>query len=262
MGIQYNCGLSFEAVRMPYLDINLFGEFRVQRDGEPVKSEEWDRQKARSLLKLLLTRPGHIFSRDEIIEALWPGTPPMSAERSLWVTVSLLRRALEPDLERGSDSRYVIQRRPGYFFDGQADCRVDAWEFDKRSKKAEAAEKARKLDEAIEQYRSALEIVGGEFLAEEPYEDWTMEVREEWRSRHLAALSGLAECLAQKGRYTEAIEACRRALALERYSEELCRRLMLYNYCAGEQALALKAYQDHARRLKEELGVNPPLELT
>ena len=58
---------------MAALEIKLFGEFRVWRDGELIESEEWDRQKTRSLLKLLLTRPGHVFSKDEIVEALWPG---------------------------------------------------------------------------------------------------------------------------------------------------------------------------------------------
>ena len=75
--------------------INLFGEIRVWRDAQPIEGNEWDRQKIRSLLELLLTRPGHVFSREEILELLWPDASPTSAERSLWVTVSLLRRALK-----------------------------------------------------------------------------------------------------------------------------------------------------------------------
>ncbi len=57
---------------MTELKISLFGEFRVWRDGELIRSEGWNRQKTRSLLKLLLTRPGRVFSKDEIIGALWP----------------------------------------------------------------------------------------------------------------------------------------------------------------------------------------------
>ncbi len=58
------------------LKIELFGEFRVRRGEDPIERREWDRQKGRSLLKLLLTRPGHAFSGDELVEALWPGVPP------------------------------------------------------------------------------------------------------------------------------------------------------------------------------------------
>ena len=77
--------------------INLFGEFRVWRDEEwqPIEGKEWDRQKSCSLLKLLLTRPGRVFSRDEIMEVPCPDASPTSVERCLWVTVSLLRRALK-----------------------------------------------------------------------------------------------------------------------------------------------------------------------
>ncbi len=247
---------------MAGLKIELFREFRVRRDEDPIESEEWDRQKTRSLLKLLLTHPGRTFSREEIVEALWPDMSPKAAERSLWVTVSLLRRALEPELQHGSDSKYVLQKRPGYAFDPQADCWVDAWQFNEHHKKAEGARQAERLDEAIQEYRAALDLMQGEFLAEDPYEEWAVEAREEWQERRLSALSGLAECLAQKGHYTEAIGLCQEALALDRYREGFQRQLMLYRYCAGEQSLALRAYRDYARLLKEELGASPSPELT
>jgi DNA-binding SARP family transcriptional activator len=57
---------------MARLKVKLFGEFRVWRGDAPIGPKEWGGQKPRSLLKLLLTRPGHIFSRDAILEALWP----------------------------------------------------------------------------------------------------------------------------------------------------------------------------------------------
>ncbi|MGF1473374.1 MAG: BTAD domain-containing putative transcriptional regulator, partial [Rubrobacteraceae bacterium] len=247
---------------MANLKVNLFGEFRVWRGEELIKSNEWDRQKTRLLLKLLLTRPGYTFSRDEIIEALWPGASPEAAERSLRVTVSLLRRALEPDLGRGSDSRYVLQRKPGYAFDRRKDCWVDIWEFEERHSKAEAAQEAGKLDEAQAEYRAALGLLRGEFLAEEPYEEWAMEARQEFRKRYLAVLSGLSDCLAREGHYTEAIETCEQALLIDGYGEELHRRTMLYHYCSGDQARALRAYRSYATTLEEELGARPSSELT
>ncbi len=243
------------------MEIRLFGEFEVRRGGHLVGREEWGRRKTRSLLKLLLTRPGRAFSRDEIVEALWTGAPPEAAERSMRVTVSLLRKALEPNLKRGSDSRYVLSKRPGYLFDRGANCRVDAWEFDERKRRAEAAQAAGQLDEAIGEYRKALELLRGEFLAEELYEEWAMEAREEWRERRLSALSELSECLALEGRYTEAVEVCERALEADEYREDLHRRLMLYHYCAGEQALALRTFRRYAGTLKRELSVAPSPEL-
>ena len=245
---------------MSSLNIKLFGEFEVRR-GEAL-IEGWGRQKTRSLLKLLLTRSGRTFSRDEIVEALWPNVSPQAAERSLRVTMSLLRKALEPDLERGSDSRYILRRRPGYVFDRDSDCEVDAWKFEELKNKAEVAQADGELDEAISAYRAALELVRGEFLAEDPFEDWAMEARQEWQEHHLSVLSNLSECLALKGRYTEAIELCERALEMDGYREELHRRLMLYHYFAGEQTLALQVFRRYAKTLREELGAAPSPDLS
>lgn len=247
---------------MAQLKVKLFGGFRVWRGEEAIGPKEWGGQKTRSLLKLLLTRPGRAFSRDEILEALWPGAPVESAERSLRVTISLLRRALEPELKRGSDSRYILSKRPGYLFDRGSGCDVDAWEFEEHQKRAEAAWRAGNLDEAVGECRAALELARGEFLAEDPYEDWAIEARQEWHERQLSVFSMLSECLAQKGLYTEAIEACEDALALDRYSEELHRRLMLYRYCSGEQGRALIVYREYARTLAEQLNTLPSPQLT
>ena len=73
---------------MVSLEINLFGEFRVRRAEDPgraprVGSAE-DSFAAETTAHAVRAR----FSRDEILEALWPGTPPEAAGRSLRVTRS------------------------------------------------------------------------------------------------------------------------------------------------------------------------------
>lgn len=246
---------------MSGLRINLFGKFQVWRGAVPIEPGEWGRQKTRALLKLLLTGGGRVFSRDEILEALWPDVSPAAAERSLRVTVSLLRRALEPDLERGAESRYVLGRRPGYLFDSESGCAVDTWEFDERRRRAQAARDAGRLEEAIREYREADRMSCGEFLAEDPYEEWASEPRRAWGEARLTVLCDLSECLALRGGYGEAVEVCARALALDRYREESHRQLMLYHYCSGEQTLALRTFRSYARMLKEELGATPSPEM-
>jgi len=52
------------------LKINVFGEFRVRRGEDRIERREWSGQRTRSLLKMLLTRPGYAFSTDESLEAL------------------------------------------------------------------------------------------------------------------------------------------------------------------------------------------------
>ena len=111
---------------------------------------------------------------------------PGAADHSLRTTVGLLRRALEPDLERGPDSRFVLSKRPGYMLDRRAGWDVDAWRFEEHRTRAEASWEAGKTDEAVEECRAALDLARGDFLSEDPYEDWAMGARQEFRVSRLS----------------------------------------------------------------------------
>lgn len=84
------------------------GERRLLRNGEPVelKPKEFD------LLVALVERAGHLATKDELMEALWPGV--VVEENALSVHVSKLRAALG---ETARDWRYVeTVPRAGYRF--------------------------------------------------------------------------------------------------------------------------------------------------
>ena len=60
------------------LEIRLFGRFEVLRRGRPVPPSSWGRRKTQTLLKVLLTRPGAVFTQDQLIEALYGGETPQA----------------------------------------------------------------------------------------------------------------------------------------------------------------------------------------
>src|SRR3954471_14192301 len=55
-----------------------------------------------------------VVSVDRLLEAVWDGTPPPTARKSLQAHVVRLRSALEPGRPRGSPGRYVARRQAGY----------------------------------------------------------------------------------------------------------------------------------------------------
>jgi DNA-binding SARP family transcriptional activator len=74
-------------------------EFRVLGSLEVVRPEgalELPGAKERAVLAYLLSHLGRSVSAGEIIDAVWGERPPASAERSLQVRISQLRRLLEP----------------------------------------------------------------------------------------------------------------------------------------------------------------------
>jgi Tol biopolymer transport system component/DNA-binding winged helix-turn-helix (wHTH) protein len=72
--------------------------FRLERGGVPLALEP----KAFNLLVLLIARPGHVFTKQEIFERLWPGT--VVTDHALTRVVAQLRRVLGDDAR---DGRYI-----------------------------------------------------------------------------------------------------------------------------------------------------------
>ena len=68
--------------------------------------------RALDVLGVLVERPGDLVSRDEIMDAVWPGT--MVEDGNLTVQISTLRRVLDQGRAEGSCIQTV--RRRGYRF--------------------------------------------------------------------------------------------------------------------------------------------------
>lgn len=72
--------------------------YRLERGGTPLPLEP----KAFNLLALMIRRPGHLFSKQEIFEAVWPGTA--VTDHALTRVVAQLRRVLG---DEAREARYL-----------------------------------------------------------------------------------------------------------------------------------------------------------
>ena len=86
--------------------IAVIGPMRLTRDGVPADAPELRRARVRQLLSALAMRP--VLTRDQAIELLWPGLDPAKAARNMRVTLTHLRRLLEPD-RSGGDASYHLR---------------------------------------------------------------------------------------------------------------------------------------------------------
>jgi DNA-binding SARP family transcriptional activator len=242
---------------MPALRIQTLGPFRLWREEQLIPPEAWPTHKSLALFKILLTERGHFVPADRLIEYLWPELPPGRARNNLWVSVSQARRALQPDLPRRAAGDFILTRREGYTFSPDAHCSLDADSF---TSHLLAARRADQTTEQIKALESARELYRGDYLEEDPYEDWALAMREQLRNDYLALLADLAHLYARQGQYRRAISLCHESLARESTDEAVFRQLMLYHYAAGEQNSALRMYAECSRVLRAELGVEPTQE--
>lgn len=242
---------------MPLLRIRLFGVFELWRGDHLVTLRAWPNRKTRDLCKLLLTERDHVLSAERIVDALWPELTPASATNSLRVAVSRLRSVLEPARVLGAGSSFVATAGQGYIFRSNPDVWLDVDAFASAVALGQEAERRGAWGPAASAYEAAAELYRGDYLEENPYDDWALAAREQLRLVRLDMLSRLGHCHAQQQHYRRALAACRQVLAVDLLRESAHRQIMLYHYQLGERDQALLAYERCHHALIDELGVDP-----
>lgn len=247
----------FECVPSIPLQIQALGALRVTVGEITLTRTHWRSRRALRLFGFLLTQRFRWVPRDAILEAIWPEADPDRARNNLRQTVHLLRAILEPKAVGGDAPHYITSRddalrlQPGeaYGYDVEA--------FERLLAEAEKLRRTGTPAKAEACLTQAIELYGGDFLAESPYEEFAVAEREELRERLRRAMrQRLALCAAAR-RWEDAIPLCRRALAMDPFDEEICAHLLRAHIQLGHRHEALTAYHDYERMLVREMGVLP-----
>lgn len=233
------------------------GRFRIVLNGDTVPLTRFKRHKSLLLLKALASHRGRPFHRETLIELLWPGADPSVVSNNLRVVLHDVRHTLEPGLEKGKASSFVLSQGDLVYLDPTERCSTDVEEFEHLAKKCNALVAEGRDDEALAAGQEAVALYGGEYLEDEPYTDWCIEERERLRELYVALLRHMGLIHASHQRFEEGILACRAALAADNLKEEIHRRLIEWLGYAGRRDEALRQYGICRELLREELGVAP-----
>jgi DNA-binding SARP family transcriptional activator/ABC-type branched-subunit amino acid transport system substrate-binding protein len=200
----------------------------------------------RALLLLLLLHPNEVVATDRLIDALWEGAPPPTANKVVQNSVVRLRRSLGDG---------ALLTRPGGYL-----LRVGT---------TDAAEFERAVDQARDQapagaartLREALALWRGRPLADVEYEQWAQAEIGRLEELRLSAVEERVEAELQLGEHDRLTAELTALVGEQPFRERLCAQLMLALYRSGRQADALETYADARRRLRDELGIEPGPEL-
>jgi DNA-binding SARP family transcriptional activator/CheY-like chemotaxis protein len=246
-----------QATQAPDLRIQTFGQFRIWRNGKLIP--DWERPQVESIVKLLLVRRvrgGRAVAADELITRLWPDSDVEGGRKKLLPLISIARHILEPDIEP-RDSNFILRSANGYFFDLSGPVTWDLLGFREHLYHGQELVRAKKWTEAVESFEKGRVLYRGDFLAEDRYDDWAMDLRREITGEFRDLLTGLADAYAALGNYPEAIKACESALHKDPLLESVYRRLMRFHYCNGEKGQALKTYRNCLKLFEELFGESP-----
>jgi len=248
---------AYNAVAMG-LRIQLFGTFQLWRDGELLPPQAWKRRKTQTLLKILLLERGQIFTQEQLVEWLFPDAHPFKSLQNLHGRMSELRKLLEPDLMKGTDSIFILSPSKGnYQFNSQIECEIDAEVFQEQFDQGDVFLTDQDWISASQCFQQAIDFYQGGYLQEDRYEDWAIPHHQQWQYRYLDTLIKLAECSMAQSHYQQAISLIDRGLQLDTSREQLYRTLMQCYAHLGELGEVSKVYQRCVQVLEDELEVQP-----
>lgn len=239
------------------VSVTLLGSFSLRIDDKPV--QKWRAGKARSLFQYLLVHRDRVVLRDKLYEVLWPHSDWSPSSSSLKVAMHALRQILQtrPDGTGASGVR-IVHQDFGYalYADGMS---VDIDEFETLIETGRAADKAGDVPAAMAAYRAAMDIYQGDFLPGDTA-DWIVEQREWCRSLALRALDRLSTEALHRGDFEQLVRWCRRTIELDPYRESAYQLVMSAHGRFGELGAVRRWHDMCARRLADELGVEPSVE--
>ncbi|MEW6233430.1 MAG: BTAD domain-containing putative transcriptional regulator [Chloroflexota bacterium] len=235
------------------LRVFCLGKFLVYQGEKPIDLGQ--NSKAKTLLKYLVAhrRP---LPREVLIETLWPDSDPQAANNRLKVALHALRQALagSPN-SRGID--YILYQDGSYSLNPQIGLWVDAEAFEGHCQAGQRLEMEGKSAEAMRHYALAEDLYRGNYLEEDPYEEWTLIRREALKDLYLTILGRLSDYAMEMGEYTSCILRSQKILANDPCREDAYRQLMRCYSRVGQRSQALHWYDLCVKTLRKELAITP-----
>jgi predicted ATPase/DNA-binding SARP family transcriptional activator len=237
------------------LKLTLFGTFRIERDGDQLAL---GRRKAQALLAYLAVT-GQPQRRDSLLALLWPEYEPAGARNNLRRELSNLKKVLGEELLVTDRSQVELNLAAGIWVDvGHFRAHLAGEETDTTEQEAGSVER---LAEAVETYTA--DFMAGFSLADAAgFDEWLFFERESLRQALATALQTLIEYHIEQAETDRGILYARRWLSLDPLHETAQRELMRLYAWSGQQAAAIRQYEESVRLLDEELGVAPEEETT
>ncbi len=237
------------------LHVSTLGPLIVERDGVVVDHPDLTRRsRVQQLLAVLAERRS--ISRADAAELLWPDLEAKSASNNLRVTLAYLNRALEPERDPEEPPIYVTQQGDHLGLHPDVTTDLDALRAAVRSGQSHARRRAPRS--AIEAYRSAAELLRGEFLAEHDA-SWLDGPRRQVRFDAIHTLVRLGELTLASGEPEDAALWALRARELGERHDRVERLLAACQLATGDRTGAVRTLRTLVAELRAD-GVEPEVE--
>lgn len=239
------------------LQVHCLGSLRVgAEEGEP---QGWLEQRPGMLLKYLLAMRHRPVRTDEIVESLWPGSVTAGPGTVRYI-VHQLRRRLEPVAPEGDAARFILRTVRGYQLDLDA-VWVDADAYEAAVRTAVAAALRADAQGSEAAGVRAVNLYRGEFLRDDPYEEWALAERDRLHAMLETPLRMLVEANLAAGDLEGAADYAERLARHEPLDADVQRLVLGLWLRQGRRSRALRHYELFRARMWRAFGEAPPFSL-
>ncbi|WP_285785448.1 BTAD domain-containing putative transcriptional regulator [Microbispora sp. NBRC 16548] len=233
--------------------LNVLGPMELVVAGQAVPAGP---PKQRALLALLVMNADRVLPADVLADRLWGGSPPASAQGSLQVYVSNLRRRLEPGRKAGAPATVLVSAADGYgLMTGEIG--LDTRDFDALVSTGSGHLDEGRHEQAAAVLTEALALWRGDAYADARSEEWARPEIARLEQLRLDAVEGLAGALLELGRHTDVVARLEPFVHDHPLRERAWELLALAHYRSGRQAAALECLRRVREVLAGELGIDP-----
>lgn len=233
------------------VDVRFLGGLEVHAGDAPASLGG---PQAGAVFALLATNAGRVLSTSQLIDELWPEDPPRDARGTIQTHIATIRRGL-------ADERHRLRTADGgYVLDLDAD-ELDAARFTRLAQEGRnlLRDDARAAEDRLEAALS--EWLGAPLPGLDERAPRLQVEAARLHELRLGVVEDLAQARLELSEPARAVADLEPVVAAEPFRERSVALLLRALADEGRQAEALARYDDHRRRLGEELGVDPSAEL-
>jgi DNA-binding SARP family transcriptional activator len=239
----------------PKLAIYMLGPHRVLVEAESVP--DWPNCRGKSIFNYLVAHRERPVPKDVLMDVFWPGIDPDSARNNLNASMYGLRRTLR---SIDASSTFIIYEAGCYNLNPQLSIWVDAEALLQSVQSAAEFERADNADGAQAEWEVALDLYQDEYLADDRYGTWMLEMRRRCEIAFLQACARASLRYLERGEFHACMHACLRTLDVDACNEQAHLLLMRCYDRLGQPHLAIRQFHACRDALRQECGLQPSVD--
>jgi len=239
------------------LTVKCFGKFELNRAKNSIPAAAWKLRRALNIFKYLLIHQSQPIHKELLIDIFWPDSSAKHGLTNLYRAIGCIRNVIEPDIRHGSQSSMLTLSDHHYTLVLSSDSYIDFQHFKKILFDLQNHLRSSAIMTSFNLFVHADKIYNGEFLMENRYEEWVIELRESFRQEFIYLGLQLAESLFKAGALTEVTEIIGMLGNRDPLREEIISLKMKVLIEQKQIPACRKVFEKYKELLQRELSCDP-----